>query len=67
MLFVTHSIPEAVVLADRVVCLAARPGRVVRTVPVALPRPRREEVEDSTAFHGLVAEVRAALREGAGR
>ena len=62
--FVTHSIPEAVALSDRIVVLGARPGRIRRIVDVALPRPRHEEMEDTDEFHAVVAEVRAALREG---
>lgn len=63
-LFVTHSIPEAVVLSDRVVVFGPRPGHVVRVVDIPLARPREERVEDTPAFHDLVAEVRAALHEG---
>ncbi len=64
VLFVTHSIPEAVVLSDRIVVLAARPGRVTSVIDVALPRPRHAEIEDSDDYHQIVAEVRAALRQG---
>lgn len=62
VLFVTHSIPEAVVLSDRVVVLGPRPGRIERVIDVDLARPRQEDVEDSDAFHATVAEVRSALR-----
>ena len=41
ILYVTHDLTEAITLADRVVLMAARPGRVVRTYPIDLPRPRR--------------------------
>jgi NitT/TauT family transport system ATP-binding protein len=60
VVFVTHSIPEAVLLADRVVVLAARPGRVVRTIEVKLPRPRTLEMETWAEFGGYAA----AIREG---
>lgn len=64
VLFVTHSIPEAVVLSDRVVVLGARPGRVIRIIDVPLVRPRHEAVEDGDDYHHIVSEVRAALKEG---
>jgi NitT/TauT family transport system ATP-binding protein len=64
VVFVTHSIPEAVVLSDRVVVLAPRPGRVLDVVDIDLPRPRHEDVEDTPAFHRAVARVRHLLREG---
>jgi NitT/TauT family transport system ATP-binding protein len=62
VIFVTHSIEEAVTLADRVVVLSARPGRVIDELVVDLPRPRRSEVEDSDAFVDHVRHLRHALR-----
>ena len=50
VLFVTHSIAESVFLSDRVVVLSSRPGRVVGTVPIDLPRPRLPAIEDDAAF-----------------
>jgi len=67
VVFVTHSIPEAVLLSDRVLVMAPLPGRVVMEQEIDLPRPRREEVEDDPHFHHLVSEVRRALREVSGR
>ncbi len=64
VVFVTHSIPEAVVLSDRVAVLGARPGRITRVIDVRLPRPRRAEAEDSDDYHHTLKEVRAALRQG---
>jgi ABC-type nitrate/sulfonate/bicarbonate transport system ATPase subunit len=58
---VTHSIPESVFLADEVVVLSPRPGRVLARVPVPLSRPRIEQVYESPAFARAAAEVRAHL------
>lgn len=58
---VTHSIAEAVLMADRVVCLGARPGRVVADVRIDLPRPRTAALINDPRFQELSLEVRAAL------
>ena len=63
VLFVTHAVREAVLLSDRVIALTPRPGRVAAAIPIALPRPRNAEIEESPAFLACVARVRAALRE----
>jgi len=69
VLFVTHSVEEAVALADRVVVLSAHPGRVILDLPITAPRPRtRYEEHDTPAFraaaiqiwHALEAQVRQA-------
>lgn len=61
VILVTHSIEEAVMLADRVVILRPRPGMIETIVPVDLPRPRRRELKTSAAFGDLVLEVRRKL------
>ncbi len=61
MLMVTHSVPEAVFLADRVLVMSPRPGRLAAVVPVDLPRPRRLALLESEAFGALAGRVRAAL------
>jgi len=64
IVFVTHSIPEAVFLSSRVVVMSARPGRIVRVIDVDLPRPRNEDSRESRRYFELVTEVREALRSG---
>jgi ABC-type nitrate/sulfonate/bicarbonate transport system ATPase subunit len=50
VLLVTHDVDEAVYLADRVVVLTARPGRVAHVEPIDLPRPRHRDIVTSPAF-----------------
>src|SRR5437762_10171565 len=62
VVFVTHSIPEAVFLSTRVVVMSARPGRVARIVDVDLPQPRIADTRETERYFELVTEVREALR-----
>ncbi len=62
VLFVTHSIPEAAYLSDRVLVLSPRPATVVADVEVLLSRPRTEVVEDSIEFAELCTTLRRQLR-----
>jgi NitT/TauT family transport system ATP-binding protein len=63
VVFVTHSIAEAIFLSDRVVVMSPRPGRIETIVEVDLPRPREARTRDTERFVDLVAAVRGHLRE----
>jgi NitT/TauT family transport system ATP-binding protein len=62
VLFITHSIPEAVYLADRVVVLSARPGTVIEVIDVPIARPRRLDTLGSPEFNTLCNRLRAHFR-----
>lgn len=66
VLFVTHSVPEAVFLADRCVVMESDPGRIAATFDVDLPRPRTGDVYGTDAFQEQVAAVRRVLYGSAG-
>jgi NitT/TauT family transport system ATP-binding protein len=63
IVFVTHSIPEAVFLSTRVVVMSARPGRIAQVVDIDLPDDRSVETRESERYFRLVTRVREALRQ----
>jgi NitT/TauT family transport system ATP-binding protein len=67
VLFITHDIEEALLLADRVCVLTARPGRIKKSIDVRIPRPRAIEVTTSPEFNALRREVLALIREESAR
>ena len=66
VVFVTHSIPEAVFLSTRVVVMSPRPGRIQRMVDIDLPQPRTVDTRETSRYFELVTEVREALRRQEG-
>ena len=66
VVFVTHSIPEAVFLSTRVVVMSARPGRIAEVIDVDLPQPRSALTREEPRFFELVTAVREALAAGRG-
>ena len=61
VVFVTHSIPEAVLLADRVVVMSARPGRIADVLQIDLPRPRRFAMAALPAFNEATERIRGQI------
>ena len=62
VIFVTHSIPEAVFLSSRVVVMSPRPGRIAGIVEIDLPQPRDDETREHPRFYQKLTEVRETLR-----
>jgi len=62
VIFVTHSIPEAVFLSTRVAVMSPRPGRIVNVVDIDMPQPRNEATRESERYFELVTQVRESLR-----
>lgn len=62
VVFVTHSIPEAVFLSSRVVVMSARPGQISDVIQTELDYPRDEDTRESQAYYDKITEVREALR-----
>ena len=65
VLFVTHSLSEAVLLSDRVVVMSPRPGHIIHDIPVLFPRPREAKLRGDSEFVGLVEGLRGMLEFGA--
>jgi NitT/TauT family transport system ATP-binding protein len=66
VIFVTHSITEAVFLSTRVVVMSGRPGRLIHDIEIDLPQPRENDTREHVRFFELETEVREALRESEG-
>lgn len=64
VLFVTHSIPEATFLSDRVAVMSPRPGRITEDTTIDLPHPRLPELEDTDGFFHITTRLRASLSTG---
>jgi NitT/TauT family transport system ATP-binding protein len=62
VIFITHSISEAVFLSDRVVVMSKRPARIVDDITIPLPRPRTVELQESAQFNGLRARIRGLIQ-----
>jgi NitT/TauT family transport system ATP-binding protein len=61
VLFITHSIPEAVLLSDRVVVMSRRPGRILEVLSIDLPRPRTLDMANTNAFGVYAQRARTLL------
>ena len=64
VVFVTHSIPEAVFLSSRVVVMSPRPGRITEVIDIDLARPRTEATRETERYFALVTQVRESLHSG---
>ena len=63
VIFVTHSITEAVFLSTRVIVMSARPGQITHDITIDLPQPRNTDTRENVRFFQLETELREALRE----
>jgi NitT/TauT family transport system ATP-binding protein len=66
VLFITHSIAEAVFLSTQVVIMSPRPGRITATIDIDLPMPRTAETRDDPRYYELVSRVRHELTSVSG-
>lgn len=66
VLFVTHSIREAVYLSDRVLVMSGRPSSITLDLAIDFPRPRKPDIEDSPRFRGLVRTLRESIEQAHG-
>ncbi len=66
VVFVTHNISEAILLADRVVAMTPRPGRIARVIDVDLPRPRTIDMEFTEKFKSYSGQIREVIYHGSG-
>lgn len=64
IVFVTHNIAEAIFLADRIMVMTPRPGRLSRIYDIDFPRPRPIALTTTTEFVALVAEIKASIDHG---
>ena len=64
VIFVTHNIVEAILLADRVVAMSPRPGRIAKTLKIDLPRPRTLDMEFTQEFKAYSDEIRSVIYHG---
>ena len=62
ILFITHSVSEAIYLSDRIFIMGTRPGRIVKEVSIDLPRPRNEDTKIAPRFYEFVRDLRELLK-----
>jgi NitT/TauT family transport system ATP-binding protein len=66
VVFITHNIAEAIFLADRIVVLSPRPGRLSRIFEIDLPRPRTLALTTTPRFIEMLVEIKASIDHGGG-
>ncbi len=66
VIFVTHNISEAILLADRVVAMSPRPGRIAKVLEIDLARPRTIDMEFTSSFKAYSDQIRAVIYHGSG-